>query len=128
VHPQPSQETQDGTDVEEASFVERRTCLQKCGIGDVFADTGFISGVDHLPIAIGFIPDVDPSFIELEFMLEYEAAFRDERAEDSVDDRLVPELSNMDKVLLQRALAEHAAEMQDCRDPSQAHRAVVDGL
>jgi hypothetical protein len=37
-------------------------------------------------------------------MSEYKAVFGDERAEDSVDYRLVPELSNMDKALLQRVL------------------------
>jgi hypothetical protein len=30
--------------------------------------------------------------------------------------------------LLQRALAEHAADVPDCRDLSQAHRVVPDGL
>jgi hypothetical protein len=49
--------------------------------------------VDTQPIATGFALDVDPSFVELEFMLEYEAEFGDERVEDSVDDRPVPELS-----------------------------------
>jgi hypothetical protein len=43
-------------------------------------------------------------------------------------DRPVPELSKRDKSLLQRALAEHALEIPDCRDLSQAHRAVADGL
>jgi hypothetical protein len=62
------------------------------------------------------------------FMPEYEAAFGDECAEDSVDDRPILELSNRDKVLLQRALMEHAPEMLDCQDLSQAHRAVIDGL
>jgi hypothetical protein len=33
-------------------------------------------------------------------MPEYEATFRDERAEDSIDDRPVPELSNRYKALL----------------------------
>jgi hypothetical protein len=84
--------------------------------------------VDTEPIATGFALDVDPSFVELEFMPEYKAEFGDERAEDSVDDRPVPELSKRDKALLQQALAEHAPEMPDCRDLSQAHRAVVDGL
>jgi hypothetical protein len=47
---------------------------------------------------------------------------------DSGDDRSVPELSNSDKALLQRALMKHALEMPDCRDLSQAHRTVADGL
>jgi hypothetical protein len=38
-------------------------------------------------------------------MPEYDATFRDERVNDSADDRPVPELNNKDKVLLQRALA-----------------------
>jgi hypothetical protein len=135
VPPQLSQETQDDTDAEEPPFVTSNKIVlnvelvcRSVGTGDVFVDTGFISGVDHLPIAIGFIPDVDPSFIEPEFMPEYEVAFRDERAENSVDDQLVLELSNMDEVLLQRALVEHAPEMPDCRDLSQAHRVVSVGL
>jgi hypothetical protein len=97
-------------------------------VGDVVADAGFISGVDHHPTAIGSTLDVDPPSIEPEFKLEYEVMFGDERAEDSADDRPVPELSNRDKVLLHRALAEHAPEMPDHRDLSQAHRAIADGL
>jgi hypothetical protein len=53
------------------------------GIDDVVTDMGFVSGVDHLSIATGFTPDVDPSFVEPEFMLEYEATFRDECAEEN---------------------------------------------
>jgi hypothetical protein len=49
---------------------------------------------------IGFTLDVDPPSIDPEFMPEYEAAFRGERAEDSDDDRPVLELSNRDNVLL----------------------------
>jgi hypothetical protein len=55
-------------------------------VGDGVADTVFISGVDPQPIATGFALNVDPSFVELEFMLEHEAAFGDERADDSTDD------------------------------------------
>jgi hypothetical protein len=47
-------------------------------------------------------------------MLEYKAVFGDECAEDSADDRPVPELSKRDKSLLQRALVKHAPEMPDC--------------
>jgi hypothetical protein len=47
------------------------------GVGDVLPDMDFISGVDPYPITL----DVDQSFIELEFMPEYEAAFGDERTE-----------------------------------------------
>jgi hypothetical protein len=97
-------------------------------VGNAAADTGFISGVDPQPIATVFELDVDPSFIELEFMPEYEAVFGDERAEDSADDRPVLELSKRDKALLQRALVEYAPEMLDCQDLSQAHRVVADGL
>jgi hypothetical protein len=57
--------------------------------------------VDPQPIATEFTLDVDSFFIELEFMLEYEVAFGDERAEDSADDQPVPELSKRDKALLQ---------------------------
>jgi hypothetical protein len=34
------------------------------GIGDVAADTGFISGVDPQSISTGFAQDVEPSFVE----------------------------------------------------------------
>jgi hypothetical protein len=70
------------------------------GVGDVVADAGMISDVDPQSIAIGFTLNVDLPFIELELMPEYDAVFGDESVEDSADDRPVPELSNMDKVLL----------------------------
>jgi hypothetical protein len=98
------------------------------GVDDIVADMGFILGVDPQPIATGFTLYVDLSFVEPEFIPKYETSFRDERAEDSADDRPVPELSNRDNAMLQRALTEHAHEMPDCRDLSQAHRAVADGL
>jgi hypothetical protein len=94
------------------------------GVGDGVADIGFISSVDPRPIGTRFALDVNSFFIKP----EYEAAFGDEHAEDSADDRLVPELSKRDKALLQWALAEHAPEMPDYWDLSQAHRAVVNGL
>jgi hypothetical protein len=50
----------------------------------------------------------------MEFMLEYEVVFGDERVEDLVDDRSIPKLSNSGKALLQRAFAEYAPEMLDC--------------
>jgi hypothetical protein len=131
----PSQETQDDTDAKEPPFVASNETIlnvkpvcRSMGAGDVVVDTGFISGIDPHPIATGFTIDIDSSFIELEFMLEYEATFQDERAEDSADDRPVPKLRNRDKDLLQRALAEHAPEMPDCRDLKQAHRVVADDL
>jgi hypothetical protein len=127
---QPWQETQDYTNVEGPPFVASNETMlnvepvcRSVDVGDLVSDTGFISGVDPQPIATRFTLDVDSSFIESEFMPEYEAAFEVERVEDSIDDRLVPELSNMDKALLQRALAEHAPEMPNCQDLSQAHRA-----
>jgi hypothetical protein len=132
---QPTQKTQDDTDAEEPPFVaSNKTMLNvehvcgSVGVSDIVVDMGFISGVDHLPIATGFTPDVDLSFIESELMPEYEATFRNERAEDSADDRPIPELSNRDKALLQPALAELAPEMLDYRDLSQAHSVVADGL
>jgi hypothetical protein len=72
-----SQETQADTDAEEPPFVasnetvEPKTVKLVCGsvgVGDGVADTVFSSGVDPQPIAIGFALDVDPSFIEPEFM------------------------------------------------------------
>jgi hypothetical protein len=104
---QPSQETQADTDAEEPPFVASNETMYAvelvCGsvdVGDGVADTGFISGVDPQPIGTAFALDVDPSFIELEFMPEYEATFGDERVEDSTDNQPAPELSKMDKALL----------------------------
>jgi hypothetical protein len=79
---------------------------ERVSVGDGVVDTWFISGVDPKPIGIGFALDVEPSFVESEFMPEYEAAFGFERAEDSMDDQPVPELSNRDKALLQLALVD----------------------
>jgi hypothetical protein len=70
------------------------------GIGDAIADVSMISGVDPQPIATAFALNVDVPFIEPEFMPEYDATFGNQRAEDSCDDRPVPELSNRDKILL----------------------------
>jgi hypothetical protein len=102
-----SQETQDDTDAYEPSFVgSNETVLNvepisaSVGVGDVVADAGMISDVDPQSIAIGFTLNVDLPFIELELMPKYDAVFGDESVEDSADDRPVPELSNMDKVLL----------------------------
>jgi hypothetical protein len=97
-------------------------------VGDAGDDTWFNSSVDPQSFATGFALDVDPSFIDLEFMLKYEATFVDERLVDSANDQPVPKLSNMDKALLQRALAKHAPDMPHCWDLSQAHRDVADGL
>jgi hypothetical protein len=52
--------------------------------------------VDPQLIATEFTLDVDLCFVEQKFMTKYDAAFGDERAEDSVDDRPVLELSNRD--------------------------------
>jgi hypothetical protein len=71
-------------------------------VGDAAAvGTRFISGVDPQLITTRFTLDVDPSFVEPEFMLKYEAVFRDEHAEDSVNDQSIPELSKRDNALLQ---------------------------
>jgi hypothetical protein len=74
--------------------------------------------VDPQPTATCFALDVDLPSVKPEFMPEYKAAFGDECTEDSADDQPVPELSNRDKALLQRTLAEHALEMPDCLDLS----------
>jgi hypothetical protein len=97
---QPSQETQDDTAHEPPFIASNEIVEHACGsvvVGNVLPDMGFISGVDPQPITL----DVDPPFVELEFMPEYEAAFGDERAEDSANDRPVPELSKRDNALLQ---------------------------
>jgi hypothetical protein len=93
-----SQETQADADVEEPPFIASNETVyavepvcESVGVGDGVADTGFISGVDSQPIGTRFALDVDPSFIEPKFMPEYEVMFRDERVEDSTDDRSVPE-------------------------------------
>jgi hypothetical protein len=62
-------------------------------VGDVVTDAGFISYVNPQPTATCFTLDVDPPSVEPEYMLEYEASFGDEHAEDSADDQPVPELS-----------------------------------
>jgi hypothetical protein len=89
------QETQDDN-IEEPPFIaSNKTVERVCGsasVGNVLPDTGFISGVDPQPIALG----VDPSFVEL----ENKAVFGDEHTEDIADDRPVPELSKRDKVML----------------------------
>jgi hypothetical protein len=102
-----SQENQVNTDAEEPPFiVSNETVLnmkpvyRSVGVGDPDADTGFILGVDHQSIATRFAIDVDPSFVEPEFMPKYETTFGNERADDSADDRSVPELSKRDKALL----------------------------
>jgi hypothetical protein len=93
------QETQDDT-IEEPSFIASNETVEhvcgSVGVGDVLPNTGFISGVDPQPIAL----DVDPSFVEPEFMPKYEVAFGNECTEDSADDRPVPELSKRDNTLL----------------------------
>jgi hypothetical protein len=105
---QPSQETQVDTDPEEPPFIgNNETMLNEepaCGsmsVGDAATDTGFISGVDPQPIATEFALDIDPSFVEPEFMPEYETTFGDESAEDLVGDQPIPELSKRDNALLQ---------------------------
>jgi hypothetical protein len=99
---QPSQESQDDTDADEFPFAgSNETMLNlepvsgSVSVGDAVADAGFISGVDPQPTGIGFTLDVDPPSVKPLFMPEYEAAFGDERAKDSADDRPVLELSNM---------------------------------
>jgi hypothetical protein len=108
--------------------LNKESICESVSVGDAATDTGFISGVDHQPIATGFDLNIDPPFIKPEFMPECEATFGAECVEDSANDRPIPELSKRDKTLLQRALAEHAPEMPDYSDLSQAHRAVADGL
>jgi hypothetical protein len=129
------QETQADTDVEETPLVvSNKTMLnvepvcQSVGVCDATADTRFILGVDHQSIATRFALDIDPSFVESEFMSKYEPTFGDERAEDSANDRPVPELCKRNKAMLQQALTEHAPEMPNCWNLSQVHQTVADGL
>jgi hypothetical protein len=101
---QPSQETQANTDLEEPSLIASNETVElvceSVGVGDGVTDTVFISSVDPQPIATRFFLDVDLSFVETEFMVEYDVTFGDEHTEDSADDRSVPELSKRDKALL----------------------------
>jgi hypothetical protein len=62
-------------------MLNEESACEGVSIGDAVTDTGFILGVDPQPIATGFAIDVDSSFIEPEFMPEYEVTFGDERAE-----------------------------------------------
>jgi hypothetical protein len=105
-----------------------KSVSRSVGVGDIVVNAMMILDVDPHSIATGFTLDVDPPSVETEFMPKYEAMFGDERAKDSADDRPVPELSNMEKVLLQQALAEHALEVPDCQDSSHVHMALADGL
>jgi hypothetical protein len=41
---------------------------ERVSVGDGVVDTCFISGVDPKPIGIGFALDVEPSFVESEFI------------------------------------------------------------
>jgi hypothetical protein len=84
-------------------------------VGDVVADVRKILGVDPQPIIDVALIEDEPSIVT-ESMAEYNAVFGDERAEDSANDHLVLELSNRDMVLLQRVLAEHAANVLECWD------------
>jgi hypothetical protein len=115
--------TQADTDAEEPPFIaSNETVLnvepvcKSVGVGDVVADTGFISGVDLRSIATGFAHDIKMPFIEPEFMSEYEATFEDEHVKDSANDQLVPNLSNREKAQLYQVLAEHAPGMPDCQN------------
>jgi hypothetical protein len=101
-----TQMLQETHDAEEPPFIASNEIVlnmepvcRSVGVGDGVADTGFI-GVDPQPIATGFALDVDMSSVELDLMPKYETMFGHERAEDSVDDLPVPELSNRDKALL----------------------------
>jgi hypothetical protein len=100
--------TQDDPNVDEPLFIDsNKTVLnvkpvsRSVGVGDAVVDAEFILDVDPQPTATRFTLDIDLPSIESEFMPEYETTFRDERAEDSADDRPIPELSNRDKALLQ---------------------------
>jgi hypothetical protein len=100
---QPSQETQVNTDTEEPPFVgSNKTILnvkpvcENVDVDDGVADMGLISCVDPEPIVMGFAQDVEPSFVDP----EYDAVSGDERANHSVDDRSILELSNRDNALL----------------------------
>jgi hypothetical protein len=96
------QETQDDTNADEPSFIGSNETLLNMepvsgsvGVGDVVADMRMISGVDPQPIATVVALIVDVFSVEPEFMSEYDATFRDERAEDSADDRPVLELTEI---------------------------------
>jgi hypothetical protein len=80
---------------------------------------GMLMVVDHEPI--------NTASVEEEVLVDDDAAFADERAVDSDDDRPLPALSNRDKALLKWAVDDFAPVVPDCQDLSEAHRAVVDG-
>jgi hypothetical protein len=86
-------------------------------VNDVVYDVGMMSGVDPKPITVIVPTDHAPS-ITLKFMSQDDATFGDEQAEDLADDRLVPKLSNRDKISLQCAMAEHATDVPDSQDMS----------
>jgi hypothetical protein len=110
---EPSQETLDDTDADEPPFIDSNETMvnveyvsESVGVGDTIVDAGMNSGVDTQPIATGFTLNVDLPSVELKFMPKYDATFGDEWLEHSADDRPISELSNSDKILLQRALVE----------------------
>jgi hypothetical protein len=79
---QSSQETLDDTDVEDLPFVASNEIVlnvepvcRSVGVGDAAVDMRFIAGVDPHPIAIGFVVDDGPSYVEPEFIAKYEATF-----------------------------------------------------
>jgi hypothetical protein len=65
--------------------------LGSVGVTDVVGNVGMISSLNPQPIATVVALIVDVPSVEPEFMPEYDATFGDERAEDSADDRIVPE-------------------------------------
>jgi hypothetical protein len=94
-------------------------------IGDVVVDMELISGVNHQSIATGFTLDIDLTSVEPESMPKYKAVFGNKRVEHSTDNQSVSELSNRDKVLLQRALVRRGARLSGL---SHAHWAIADSF
>jgi hypothetical protein len=92
---------------------------------DVVDEAGRMAEVDPEPITMLVRTREAPSVV-LVFMVYDDAAFGDERAESANDDHPVLELSDLEKVLLQRALTKHAPDMPDCQDLIQAHHVVAD--
>jgi hypothetical protein len=93
-------------------------------VHDVVDEAGRIAEVDPEQITAVVRTHKAPSIVP-GFMTYDNATFGEERAEGSDDDRPEPVLSKWEKILLQRALAEHAPNVLDCQDLSQTHHAIA---
>jgi hypothetical protein len=101
--------------------------LPSGSVPDVVNEAGRMVEEDPKPVTVVVRTHEVPSIV-LEYMAHDDAMFGDEQAKGSDDDHPVPELTESKKVLLHHVLAEHAPDVPDYRNLSQAHCAVADGF